>query len=211
MNFDDKNKIIEDGYNQIAELYHRKRLAKKEINDKYFDELLYYFPETGKLLDLGCGGGQPMTAYFANKGFEVVGVDISPKMIEIAKKQIPQGNFFVSDMTECRFREEEFDAIVSTFAIIHVPQEKQLPLFKKIFKWLKIGGTAFLVLANQETKDWTDNFYGVQMYWSHFGKEGYKEIIDKVGFELIWDEVETLPNGEVFYNVILKKSSDIIS
>ncbi len=211
MNFDGKNKIIEDGYNQIAELYHSNRLAKKEINNKYFDELFHFFPETAKLLDLGCGGGQPLTAYFADKGFNVVGVDISPKMIEIAKKQIPQGKFFVSDMNECQFGDEEFDAIVSAFAIIHVPQEKQSSLFKKMFKWLKKDGTAFLVLGNQAVKDRTENFHGVQMYWSHFGKEGYREIIDKVGFKLVWDDVETLPNGEVFYNVILKKSSDVIS
>lgn len=205
MNFDDKNKIIKDGYNKIAELYHSKRLAKKETNYEYFDELFRYFPDAGKLLDLGCGGGQPLTAYFADKGYEVVGVDISPKMIEIAKKQIPQGKFFVSDMTECQFREEEFDAIVSAFAIIHVPQEKQLLLFKKIFKWLKKDGTAYLVLANQDVKEWLEDFYGVKMYWSHFGKQKYKEIIGKVGFKMIWDEVETLSNSEVFYNVILKK------
>lgn len=210
MNFDDKNKIIKDGYNQIAELYHSKRLAKKEINDKYFDKLFHYFPETGKLLDLGCGGGQPLTAYFADKEFDVTGVDISREMIEIAKTQIPQGRFFVSDMVECQFNGEEFDVIVSAFAIIHVPQERQLTLFKKIFKWLKTGGAAYLVLANQESKDWTDDFHGVQMYWSHFGRHGYQEIFDKVGFELIWDEVETLSNGEVFYNVILKKRSDLI-
>ncbi len=43
------------------------------------------------------------------------------------------------------------------------------------------------------------------MYWSHFGKQKYQELIAEVGFELIWDEVENLPNGEDFYNVILKK------
>ncbi|HXH69570.1 MAG TPA: hypothetical protein VNI60_04400, partial [Pyrinomonadaceae bacterium] len=82
---------------------------------------------------------------------------------------------------------------------------------KKMFKWLKKDGTAFLVLGNQAVKDRTENFHGVQMYWSHFGKEGYREITDKVGFKLVWDDVETLPNGEVFYNVILKKCSDVIS
>ncbi len=156
-------------------------------------------------MDLGCGGGQPLTAYFADKGFDVTGVDLSREMIEIAKTQIPQGRFFVSDMVECQFTGEEFDVIVSAFAIIHVPQERQLILFKKIFEWLKKNGTAYLVLANQDVKEWREDFYGVEMYWSHFCKQKYQELIDEVGFELIWDEVENLPNGEVFYNVILKK------
>ena len=201
----EKNKIVEDGYNQIADIYHSARLAKKDLNYQYFDNLFHFFPNSGKLLDLGCGGGQPLTAYFADKGFEVTGIDISREMIEIAKTQIPQGRFFVSDMVECRFNREEFDVIVSAFAIIHVPRERQLTLFKKIFDWLKKNGTAYLVLANREVKDWREDFHGVEMYWSHFDRQKYQEIVNEVGFELIWDEVENLPNGEVFYNVILKK------
>ncbi len=205
MDVPEKSKIVEDGYNQIADIYHSLRLAKKDLNYQYFDNLFHFFPESGKVLDLGCGGGQPLTAYFADKGFDVTGVDLSREMIEIAKTQIPQGRFFVSDMVECQFTGEEFDVIVSAFAIIHVPQERQLILFKKIFEWLKKNGTAYLVLANQDVKEWREDFYGVEMYWSHFGKQKYQQLINEVGFELIWDEVENLPNGEVFYNVILKK------
>ncbi|HEY0427660.1 MAG TPA: class I SAM-dependent methyltransferase [Pyrinomonadaceae bacterium] len=205
MNPTDKNKIIENGYNKIAALYHAKRLAKKEINNQYFDGLFQYFPDSGKLLDLGCGGGQPLTSYFAEKGFDVTGVDISSKMIEIAREQIPQGNFFVSEMTECEFGEEEFDVIVSAFAIIHVPQKKQSSLFKNIFKWLKTGGVAFLILATNDVEEWIEDFYGVEMYWSHFGSEKYKEIIADAGLQMLWDKIETLSNGEVFYNVIIKK------
>src|SRR4028118_940361 len=154
MDVSEESKIVEDGYNQIADIYHSLRLAKKDLSYQYFDNLYHLFPESGKVLDLGCGGGQPLTAYFADKGFDVTGVDISQKMIEIAKSQIPQGRFFVSDMVECQFNQEEFDVIVSAFAIIHVPQEKQLSLFKKIFEWLKKNGTAYLVLANRDVKEW---------------------------------------------------------
>lgn len=205
MKVSDKSKIVEDGYNQIADIYHSLRLAKKDLNYQYFDKLFHFFPDSGKALDLGCGGGQPLTAYFADKGFDVTGVDISREMIEIAKTQIPEGRFFVSDMVECQFNKEEFDVIVSAFAIIHVPQERQLTLFRKIFEWLKKHGTAYLVLANRDVIEWQEDFYGVEMYWSHFGKQKYQELINEVGFKLIWDEVENLPNGEVFYNVILKK------
>ncbi len=134
MDVSEKSKIVEDGYNQIADIYHSLRLAKKDLNYQYFDNLFHLFPDSGKLLDLGCGSGQPLTAYFADKGFDVTGVDLSREMIEIAKTQIPEGRFFVSDMVECQFDREEFDVIVSAFAIIHVPQERQLTLFKKFFE-----------------------------------------------------------------------------
>lgn len=200
------NEIIKKGYDQIAETYHSKRLAKKEVNYQYFDTLSSYFPKSGKCLDLGCGGGQPVTAYFADKGFDVVGVDISPGMIEIAKQQIPAGRFFVSDMAECTFDASEFDMIVSAFAIIHVPQEKQKALFEKIFHWLKPGGVTYFTLGHKEEKEvLKEDWNGVKMYWSYFSPEQYRALLKEIGFRLLWDETENLANGECFYNVILKK------
>jgi 2-polyprenyl-3-methyl-5-hydroxy-6-metoxy-1,4-benzoquinol methylase len=100
MDVSEKSKIVKDGYDQIAGIYHSLRLAKKDLNYQYFDNLFHFFPDSGKVLDLGCGGGQPLTAYFADKGFDVTGVDISHEMIEIAKTQIPKGRFFFSYMVE---------------------------------------------------------------------------------------------------------------
>ena len=89
----EESKIVEDGYNQIADIYHSLRLAKKDLNYQYFDNLFHFFPKSGKVLDLGCGGGQPLTAYFADKGFDVTGVDLSRAMIEIAKRKFPREDF----------------------------------------------------------------------------------------------------------------------
>lgn len=123
----------------------------KEVVSEFFDSLSEFFPKEGKLLDLGCGGGEPVTGYFARKGFDVTGVDISKEMILIAREQIPQGKFTQADMSECRFDNASFDLIVSTFAIIHVPQKEQDQLLKNIRVWLKPSGIAYLVLE-QRTK-----------------------------------------------------------
>lgn len=202
----DINKIIEDGYNKIAESYSTGRIAKKEKNYKYFDNLISYFPKTGKLLDLGCGGGIPASSYFYEKGFDITGVDISSEMIKLAKQNIPNGNFFVSDMLECNFPSEEFDIIISTFAIIHIPQHKQKELFEKIFSWLKKDGVAYLVLGyNHLKEEIDDNWRGVKMFWSHFSSDEYKIILKETGFKILWEEIEEIPNDATFYNVIIKK------
>lgn len=204
----DKNvsKILKDGYNKIAESYSEGRRLKKEINYKYFDSLNNYFPKSGKLLDLGCGGAVPASSYFYEKGFDITGVDISPNMITLAKKNIPDGKFFVSDMLDCNFPAEEFDIIISTFAIIHVPQHKQKVLFEKIFKWLKNDGTVYLVLGYTNNKEEiNDNWRGVKMYWSHFSAEEYKMILNEIGFKIVWEEIDVIPNDTTFYNIILKK------
>lgn len=127
-------------------------------------------------------------------------------MIEIAKKQVPSGEFFVSDMTECEFDDEEFDLIVSAFAVIHVPQEKQIDLFKNIFRWLKPSGATYFTLGDEDKREVIEeNWHGVKMFWSYFSPAKYREMLSEIGFRLAWDEIENLPNGETFYNVIWKK------
>ncbi|MEO0469151.1 MAG: class I SAM-dependent methyltransferase [Bacteroidota bacterium] len=201
-----ENDIIRSGYNQISADYHARRLTKQAINRQYFDALSDHLPAEGKMLDLGCGSGIPVTKCFADKGFAVTGVDISEKMIEIARKEVPNGAFFVADMCQLSFPENHFDLILSTFAIIHVPREKQATLFQNLKYWLKKGGRAYLVLGSEDkAMEIKEDWHGVEMYWSHFDPETYQTLLTEIGFKMVWEEHEVLPNGESFYNVIIEK------
>ncbi len=197
--------IVEKGYNGIAVEYNSNRLTRKEVVSKYFDSVSHFFPQTGKLLDLGCGGGEPVTGYFARNGYQVTGVDISEQMIEIARKQLPQGEFIRADMTDCDFDDASFDLIVSTFAIIHIPQPEQEQLFRNIYKWLKNYGVAYLTLGAKNEQSVIRDWKGVTMYWSHFSPDEYRPMLRGIGFELLYEEIEDFPNGEQFYNVMLRK------
>jgi ubiquinone/menaquinone biosynthesis C-methylase UbiE len=198
--------IVESGYDVIADEYNSHRLSRKEIVSEFFDSLSGFFPNKGRILDLGCGGGEPVTGYFARKGYDVTGVDISAEMIRIARKQIPDGNFIQADMSECSFDNASFDLIVSTFAIIHIPQKEQEKLLVNIRRWLKPSGIAYLVLGAKNEEEVVREWKGVTMYWSHFGPDEYREIFKQISFNIIWDEIEDFPNGEQFYHVILKPS-----
>lgn len=197
---------IKQGYNKIGEDYNNRRIAKKELNYQYFENLFYLFPIKGKLLDIGCGGAVPATSFFFEKGFDIVGIDISEKMIDLAKTNIPQGNFIVGDISEMSFEKESFDVIISTYAFIHIPFVEQKPLIAKIYDWLKTGGKVFLNLNEEKYKQHkNEDWHGTEMYWSSLGKEEYCKLFNKIGFKMIWSETEHLLNGEVFYNVILEK------
>ena len=198
--------IVKSGYEIIAAEYNLHRLSRKDVVSEFFDSLSEFFPVSGKMLDLGCGGGEPVTGYFARKGFVVTGVDISDEMIRIAHEQIPQGTFIRADMTDIHFAPASFDLIVSTFAIIHVPQKEQDLLLKNIRAWLKQSGIAYLVLGAANDEEIIREWKGVTMYWSHFGPDEYREKFKQIGLDIIWEEIEDFPNGERFYQVILKPS-----
>src|SRR5882724_7528324 len=84
-------------------------------------------PPPCRLLDVGCGTGWT-SVFFARRGYDVVGVDISPDMIGHARERpdaraLPQLQFLVSDYEDLRFT-EEFDCAVFFDALHHAVDEK---------------------------------------------------------------------------------------
>ncbi|HXN02987.1 MAG TPA: class I SAM-dependent methyltransferase, partial [Candidatus Dormibacteraeota bacterium] len=145
------------------------------------------------VLDLGCGCGVPATAVLAER-FAVTGVDISPVQIERARRLVPAAKFLCEDMSEVDFPPEGFRAIVSFFAIIHVPVDEQAALFRKLSRWLSPSG---YLLATVGTRAWTGteaNWHGAPMYWSHSDRETYLAWLSEAGFEVLWTRF--IPEGD---------------
>ncbi|WP_440989199.1 class I SAM-dependent methyltransferase [Haloarchaeobius baliensis] len=80
------------------------RPVERRLLDEYVDD-------GGRVLDLGCGSGR-VTAPLAERGFDVVGVDVSETMIEVAEALHPDVEFRVGDATELSFPAESFDYVL---------------------------------------------------------------------------------------------------
>jgi cyclopropane fatty-acyl-phospholipid synthase-like methyltransferase len=154
------------------------------------------------VLDLGCGCGVPAAAILAER-FMVTGVDISPVQIERARRLVPAAQFMRHDMSELEFPPESFGAIVSFFAIIHVPVEEQQSMVWKLSRWLRPGG---YLLATVGARAWTgteDNWHGAPMYWSHADRETYLAWLNEAGFEVHWTRF--IPEGDGGHTLLLAK------
>jgi len=64
------------------------------------------------LLDVGCGTGH-WSAFFAEMGYQVTGVDVSPAMIEVARAAMPECTFQVADAHQLPFGDDTFDVVAS--------------------------------------------------------------------------------------------------
>jgi SAM-dependent methyltransferase len=154
------------------------------------------------VLDLGCGCGVPATATLAER-FLVTGVDISPVQIERATQLVPAARFLCQDITNAEFPPEGFAAIVSFFAIIHVPVEEQPGIFRKLSRWLRPGG---YLMATVGVRAWTgteDNWHGAPMYWSHADRETYLSWLKEGGFDVLWTRF--IPEGTSGHTLLLAK------
>ncbi|MCL5011094.1 MAG: class I SAM-dependent methyltransferase [Patescibacteria group bacterium] len=196
-----KQEMVKEGYNKVAENYSNQRGDFSSIF--YLEKLENLLKENSTVLDIGCGAGVPVDKYLIEKGCKVIGIDISDKQIDLARKNLPQGNFEVRDMSNLKDNEYQVDAVVSFYAIFHVPKETHQKIFNKINSFLCQGG---LILVTMGASEWEgeENFHGTQMYWSHYGPEKNREIIQEAGFEIIFEEIDE-SGGEKHQIIIGKK------
>ncbi len=191
---DDPKKIVRDGYDAISHAYRREDFDFEQSGYKRFLGAFQPMLEPGsRVLDLGCGCGIPV-ARELSKDFAVTGVDISAVQIERARELVANANFIRADMTELEFPPESFSAIISFYAIIHVPLEQQLELFERIARWLVPGGHLLVTLGHQAWTGTEDDWKGAKMYWSHADREMYRLWLERCGLRVLTEHF--IPEGD---------------
>lgn len=143
-----------------------------------------------KILDLGCGFGLPFDRDIVEKGFDVKGVDIAEKHVKQARDNVPEAEFIQGDFFDQDFDENSFDAIVSFYAIFHIPREEHRELFEKMHEWLKEDGVILVTMGPDEMDQHKGEIGGEEMIWSSYSQEENVELVEETGFNVLETYVE---------------------
>jgi ubiquinone/menaquinone biosynthesis C-methylase UbiE len=202
----DYKETVKAGYNRIASQYLAERTRDSE-DIHLLGDLMARLPDRAKVLDAGCGAGIPVAQILSDR-FELTGVDFSEAQIDLARRHVPGAQFVCQDMTKLGFPDDTFDAIVSYYAIIHIPREQHQSLFVNFQRMLKRDGFALLCLGAESLADDIDeNYLGTRMYWSHFDADTYLEMLEATGFKYIWSRIvrdETCDGGGHLFVLVQK-------
>lgn len=136
---------IAKGYDQITE--------KIGQNDIFYDRVLSFKRcYEGDILDAGCGRGLLLKKIYSNnknRKINLFGIDISPKLCEIAKENNPWANISIGDVEEMEFPDDKFDYVFMTETLEHLlDYDKAL---REVSRVLKNGGSFIVTVPN---KDW---------------------------------------------------------
>lgn len=140
-----------DGYDE-----HMRQYVEEDSEFYAYTASLLPKKENAAVLDLGCGTGLELEAFFKiNPTAEVTGIDLTEAMLTALKDKLPDkkittvcGSYF-----DVPFGEEAFDAAVSVESLHHFSEEEKLPLFTKLRKALKPGGYFVLTDFYADTDD----------------------------------------------------------
>jgi len=179
---------------------------EEEEEVKSLSEFSSRIPLDGRVLDAGCGNG----AYsrILSEKFEVIGVDISEKQIELAKQNAPKAKFICQDMTKVTFPDEHFNGILSYYSIIHIPREEHYELLRNFRRMLKINGIVLLTFHNSDDPEsYDENFFGsgAKMFWSGFDEATNLKMIQDIGLKIIWSKLvqESPKFGESYHLFVM--------
>lgn len=195
-------------YNGFAKSYDDKRgfFDISEILNRFYSQLSV---ESGNVLDLGCGAGEPVARYFIDRNWSVTGVDFSERMLELASNYAPEMKTFHADICEVEFEQNQFNAITASYSLFHIPASEHAALFKKFYDWLCPNGQFLFTYA---TSDYTgsDEFDGCKqfmdqsLFYSHKTPEVLYDDLEKIGFTIKSNEYHNIGN-ETFLWVTVSK------
>lgn len=143
----------------------------------------------GRVLDLGFGTGT-LTQKLYEDGYEITGLDFSPRMIALAQQKMPGARLICHDFSSGLPEGiGSFDAIVSTYALHHLTDEQKPLLLNTLLSHLNAGGTLYIGDVAFETRaelercqkqcggDWDEEEF-------YFVREETEEALGRtVGFE----------------------------
>lgn len=151
----------------------------------------------GPVADLGCGPGH-VTAYLTALGVDMRGIDLSPRMIDLARSRFADIPFAVGSMTRLEIAEGSLGGIVAWFSTHHSPPEMLAEIYREFARTLAPGARLLLGthVGNGEHARPTSGYGGHPVSYESFllPPERIRGMLGAAGFAVEWHTVEE-PEG----------------
>lgn len=149
----------------------------------WLDAFLAHVPASGRILDLGCGSGEPIARYLIQSGRSVTGVDASPGLIALCRERFTDQCWIVADMRDLDLA-KEFDGVVAWHSAIHLTPDDQKGMFDVYRRHVKRGGVLMFTSA-PEAGELVGDWRGEPLYHGSLSPEAYRDHLTRAGFELL--------------------------
>jgi SAM-dependent methyltransferase len=191
---------VQSSYDALAAEYARRiydELAGKPLDRELLDHFATRLKGVGKVCDLGCGPGH-VASYLHQRGVDVVGIDLSPSMVDQARQLNPDLDFRQGNMLALDASDHSFAAIVSFYSIIHIPRAELPGLFRELHRVLQPNGLLFLAFHVGLDEQHVQELWGVKtdLHFYFLHRREIEQHLRTAGF-FVEDSLERQPYPEV--------------
>ena len=138
----------------------------------------------GVVADVGCGTGAA-ARMLANLGLDVLGIDLSPKMLAEARRRNPDLSFQVGSMTGLDFADGHFCGICAWYSVIHIPDEQLPDVFAEFHRVLRPGGLVLVAFQVGDQPRTFKEMFGEQVSLTFYRRQPdtVAQLLDEAGLE----------------------------
>jgi len=192
---------IRDTYDRIAPGWYNYRHRTRFSSEL---EALARRWGAGKLLNIGCAHGPDFIPF--REGFELYGIDISRKMLEMAQKYAVKYDYLANlaegDAVHLPYGDNTFDYAISVATYHHIKGENErLHALRELHRVLKPGGEAFITVWNRRQPrfwlrgkeiqvPWRTGEDTLYRYYYLFSYGEIEKLMKKVGFQAVKSSLE---------------------
>jgi 2-polyprenyl-3-methyl-5-hydroxy-6-metoxy-1,4-benzoquinol methylase len=167
-------------YDKIAHSWQER--TPESYGIAQFERAIKFTKNRGSALDIGCGSQGRVMDLLIRHGFQPEGLDVSHKMILLARQKHPNIPFHHADISQWNFP-QKYDFVSAWDSTWHLPLELQEPVLRKICAGLAPGGVhLFTTVGFDEPGDHGDSGYmGVPLAYGTMGISKLLELLPKFG------------------------------
>lgn len=170
---------IGKAYDAITHLWERKDFNRLNGVEQH-QRALAFVKSKVNALDVGCGSTGRFIELLCREGFITEGIDVSEKMVQLARKRDPDITIHQQDICEW-VSDKKYDFITAWDSIWHIPLDQQESVISKLVSWLNTGGVLIFSFGGTHEKDeHTDDSMGPEVYYSTLGTTGFLKLLSNL-------------------------------
>jgi SAM-dependent methyltransferase len=176
-------------WDSVADRY--LELFRDELAGKPHDmEILRRFAaglKPGSLVcDAGCGPCGHISRFLSELGLNVIGVDISPRCIALAREEQPGIRFEVMDLGCMSIKDGSLDGLIAYYSLHYQPAALLVGVVQEFARVLRPGGKILLVAKQGEGEGWIADPLGGgrNVFWKAFQAEELRAMLSSCDFQI---------------------------
>jgi SAM-dependent methyltransferase len=183
-----KRNDYQTSYDQVADEYVRRifdELQHKPLDRQLLDRFAASVRDVGPACDMGCGPGH-VARYLHERGVQVCGVDLSPAMVERARRLTPAVEFRQGDMMALDAPDGAWAGVAAFYSIIHIPRGDMTQALGELRRVLRPGGLLLLAFHIGDDAIHLDEWWGqkVCVDFFFFRPAEAADCLRATGFEI---------------------------
>ncbi|RUR16032.1 class I SAM-dependent methyltransferase [Legionella sp. km535] len=181
-------------YDDLIDWFDNARTKDLKMEKSYLNLIQKHLSLNSKILDVGCGTGEPLAQFLINAGYIVTGIDASKRMIERCKQRFPKGKWLLADMRTLDLN-EQFHAVIAWHSFFHLSHDDQRRTLKLLASYVHQNGLLIFTSGPEYGEVWSDNG-GHELYHASLSTEEYQQLLIDNNFKVLVHKIRDPECGE---------------